>query len=474
MQASRTAALFGACLLVAACGGGGGGDRASAGPAPAPGPGPAPAAITFGAPTVLATAAAALSTPAAAIDSGGVAAVLWAQSGLVPAPGQAPLVAPYVVARENVAASGWSALTQIESAGAGDAASDRLLNLQAAASGVGITSAWLRAPIAGVADRVRSARRQAPSGWDLSTIGAATPPALRSDLVFTGNDAGLQAMAWTELVPGGPQLQLRVRRVGAGGFDWVAPALPVQVNPAAPAGQPALAIDSAGRLLIAWRQGDLTGDVRTRTFDIPTQTYTTELVVDTNQPDMRAPRVAALGVNDFLITWEQSASGVYDLRSKRGTAAGWPQNPLLVDARSESVSDARLLAGPNGTAFVAWQQADTLFASRFSSANGQWTVPVAVGAGLSGVARDLRAGLDGNGNAVLAWTQRGGSGVADLYFATLAAGATAASAATLLESEAGTVEAPTLAVNAAGNAVVAWRQAVSGQTQPNLVARIAR
>ncbi|MCK7501971.1 MAG: hypothetical protein MZW92_77470 [Comamonadaceae bacterium] len=63
------------------------------------------------------------------------------------------------------------------------------------------------------------------------------------------------------------------------------------------------------------------------------------------------------------------------------------------------MSGAQLMVGPNSTALVAWQQADTLFASLWAVATGNWSQPVQVGVGLSGVARNLRAAIDAGGDA---------------------------------------------------------------------------
>jgi hypothetical protein len=273
-----------------------------------------------------------------------------------------------------------------------------------------------------------------------------------------------------EPVNGVPQVQLRTRRIGVA--DWSAPALPVQTDPGIESGQPALAVDANGLVMIAWRRGGANGELRARSFDAITGISGSELTVNPNQLDQRNPRVVAVAANQFVIAWEQLSGGIYDLRATRGSNTSWLANPPAVDARAESVGNARLMAGPNASALVLWQQADTLFASRFSGAN--WSQPVQLGTGLSGVARDLRAGIDGNGNAIAVWTQTGSNGVPDLYFATVTGTAPVASTPTLLESEAGSADSPALGVNAAGGAVVAWLQSVAGQAQPNVVARVAR
>lgn len=97
-----------------------------------------------------------------------------------------------------------------------------------------------------------------------------------------------------------------------------------------------------------------------------------------------------------------------------------------------------------------------------------------VGTGLSGVARDLRAAADANGNAVAVWTQRVGSANADLVYATVTGATPVVSSAALVEVEPGTVAAPAVGMAPGGAAVIAWLQTISGQANPDVIARIFR
>jgi hypothetical protein len=323
---------------------------------------------------------------------------------------------------------------------------------------------------------VRSARRETPTAWSYSNIAAGVTGVTRSELVFAANDAGVQAVAWIEPVNNVPQVTLRVRRIGAGGFDWTTPGA-VQAATSQPASNPALAVDSAGRVMVVWRQvvNASVGELRSRTYDVSSGTYSLELPVQPNQPDMRNPRVIAIGPNQFVAVWEQASGNVYDLRGRAGNASNWIGiSSTAIDTRVEEVSGARLLAGPNDTALVVWQQADGLYASRWAGATGVWGLPAQVGTGLSGVARDLRAAGDATGRAIVVWSQARTSGVKDLYYALVSGGTPDVTQATLLEVAAGTASAPAVAMNAGGAAVVTWLQAISGQTQPDVVARVAR
>ena len=470
-SARLRACLFAAAVAFSAAGCSGSGGVGT--PTPPPPPVPPIGPLAWGSITTLATAPGAIGQPAAAAEASGTLAVLWSQTGVVPRAGDPPLANPYVVVRENTAAAGWATTVLIDTPVAGDAASDRVSLLQSMGSAPALGAVWLRAPAAAATpnDAVRSARRSGASVWDQRTAAAGVSGLARSELTSASNSAGVQALAWVEPVGGVPQVQVRVRAAGA--TDWVAPPLPVQTNATLAGGSPALAIDGQGRVAIVWRQlVNGVGELRSRTLDVGTLLFSSELTVDAGQPDMRNPRLIAYGDNKLLATWEQLAGTVYELRSKPGTQAAWLAGSRRIDSRIESVGGALLRAGPGEAAIALWQQAGLLFASRWASATGNWTLPVQV-PGSSG-AVDLRAGSDASGNTILVWRQPNSLAGFDLVYAVATGVTPTLSSVTLLEVADGSVSAPALAVSGGGAAVVTWLQAVAGPSQPDVVARVLR
>jgi hypothetical protein len=442
-------------MLLASCGGGGGsGGGVIAPPPPAGGP------IAWGPLTTLSANPASPGAPTAAIDGSGLAVVMWGQTG-VPL---APTSNPYLAARTQAATGPWSALELVDNPQSGDGATDQLIDVQALAPATGVLGAWLRITAAG--ERIVASQRES-GGWSAGNV-AAVSAVQRRDLALAANDGGVQVAAWSENVGGVTQIVARIRVPGVGSWS---PLPAVQLN-AIEGTQPAVAVDPNGRVLIVWRQGSgLSGQLFARIYE--SGAFGGVFQIDAAQSDMRAPRAIAYGPNQFLVVWEQANNSAYDLRAKTGNASNWQNASQVIDARAESVLDARLLPGPNGTAFVAWRQAEALFASRW--ALGNWSQPIQVGAGLAGVSRDPRVAISGD-RAILVWVQQPASGVPDLYYATVSGVGTApvTSAAFALETEAGSAGSPTLAVNGAGAAVVSWLQAVPNQTQPRVVARVFR
>ena len=464
-QSPVRAALM-AAALVAGCGGGG--DRGSGVTPP-----PAAGQINWGPPAVLAAAAPNLRAPVAAVNGAGLVVVGWAQSGVA---GGALASNRYVVLRENSAADAWAARVAVDPSAPTDEADELVDELAADARGGPVTLAWRRlAP--GSSDRgVRAATRQAGAAWDLVALPRVPAPGFRSFVVLASGDNGMQALAWTEAAGSVSRIQLRVRRIGSGGFDWFAPTMPVQSDPSASGSQPALAVDPAsGRVMIAWRQDGPTGEVRARVFDPSSGSFTPDFAVDPSQPDTSVPSVVALGGGEFYATWLQNSNGALQLRGKRFTGSAWLATSQRIDNRDDWAARVSLVGGPTGTSWVAWEQGGLLFAARYNPATGNWTHPIPVGASLAGVPQALRAAVDGGGNAVLAWVQRDVGTAEDLYYTTVGSTASVAGPPVLLETEAGPViGALALAVNTTGVAVIAWLQTPANQTQLALIARVAR
>lgn len=452
--AEALAALF-ACAALAACGSGGAPDVGSGTPPPA---GP----VNWGVEQTLATNAVAVSAPTAVFGVNGAAAVLWGQAGL---PNALPGV-PLVGVRESVSGVTFDAVQVVDGLGV-QSPSDTIHELTSSPSATGSAAVWRRTEAQLPGTRLSTVLRGA-NGWGYQAIwGGIAAASDARDLAFAINGAGAQVAVWTELV-GGVRVVRLSRRNGNG--SW---AEPISFSGAG-ADVPAVALDAAGLAMVVWRQG-APGLIRARTFDTASATPGLELPVDATQiaNDGRNPRVVAIGANDFIASWEQAGGGgAYDLRANRGNAAAWLNNPLTVDLSAATVDQARIAAGPTGTAYAVWRQSNTVFLSRFSTGSGLWTAPSQLGVGLTGSSAGPQVAVDGSGNALMAWVQT--AATTDLVYALFTASNASLSSAFPLDSQAGAVSSPSLSMASGGAAVVSWLQAVAGQASPNVLARVFR
>lgn len=458
----RNAALAAvATVFVAACGSGGG--DAGIGLPPAPGP------INWGAVQTLASNPSSVTPPAAVFGANGTVSVLWSQIGM-PVNG-VPSAVPLVGVRENT--TGTTAFTAAESIDETVAfnAMDVISQLRAERSMFGSMAVWPRQQ-AGGNTRLVSAVREA-NGWGVLPIANLPTASFAGELTFVANDAGAQIAVWTEQQMTGERRVVASARRGTGG--WSMPQF-AQANAAATGSQPAVAIDANGVAMIVWREraGSGPGLLRARSYNTATGQFGNPLEVDPGQVanDMRNPRVVALDQGSFVATWEQAGGGAYDLRANTGSAAAWSITPATVEFGAGTVDQSLVVAGPLGTAYAVWRQNNAVFFARF--ATGIWSVAGQVSGSIP--SHTPRVAVDGSGNAVFVWLQTpAGGGVDDLFYATFTASNSAISGAFQLDTEAtGAAASPSLSVAASGAAVVAWLQSVTGQNNPNVVARVFR
>jgi hypothetical protein len=151
------------------------------------------------------------------------------------------------------------------------------------------------------------------------------------------------------------------------------------------------------------------------------------------------------------------------IKARRYAAAsGW--SPTVTVGSPATAGPVAAAIDASGNALVAWSKPTppdlfTIDANRYVPAAG-WGNTVSVSKNAAGAALDAQLATDAQGNALLVWVQRIGDfrTRADLW-ASRFTPAGGWSAPQLLETDdTGTVTEPDIAMNAAGNAVVAWVQ----------------
>lgn len=474
---ARHAGLFAAALVVTLAAGcsSGGGDGGGTSPAPVPPPPPGPPAgpVNFGPPTVLGMNVPAASGPAATIAGNGLATVFWGQTGLV-APGTATAITvPLIGVRDSAPGSAWSALQPVEIALGAYQVGDQLDDLTARQAAA--TSAFLgwRRTLAASA-RLLSVRREA-GAWAteaIPNVGIGVSAA-----VFASNGSGTTAAAWVEAAAGGATVVRASRRPPAG-TSWE-PAFTVQTELNELGSQPAVAVDAAGNLLVVWRQqANANANARIQARFLPSGAgawSAVSLVTDVLSNDARNPQAAPTqNPGEFMVAFEQRALNamLYDVRARRSTGlTTWGPLATLEQDAVNDVAQVRLAANAAGVIFAAWWQNGQIWFNRNSGT--QWATGAVAVSGAIGASRAPQLAVDAGGNAIVAWTQSVGVRD-DAAYAYYAASGTTFSAPVLLEIDDGGVQGLSLAMAASGAAIVAWRQTVSGQAGPDIVARVAR
>lgn len=173
-----------------------------------------------------------------------------------------------------------------------------------------------------------------------------------------------------------------------------------------------------------------------------------------------------------IAVWSQddARAGRYSVWANRLTRGGGWGSATAIESNSiigGQDRDAVLRVAPNGDALVVWRQSAStalnLWSNRFTPGLG-WTGPVVVvaDAGVDQAIGAIDLGMDTSGNAILAWAQNDFVGVGrettvlTKRFSPAGWSGTSSRLAPVDLTTQGYLAAPRLAMNASGDAVVAW------------------
>lgn len=170
-------------------------------------------------------------------------------------------------------------------------------------------------------------------------------------------------------------------------------------------------------------------------------------------------RRVALGAGVLLMALCSAGCGGTGSDAGPGVAEvprSWSDPALLEPVADLEAENHRLVMNARGDAFLVWTYDDgTVWARRFTQAGG-WETPVALKENSLQYAEEPDVAIGPDGNAMAVWTRFEAGGIsvwASRY--TVGAGW---SAPALLEQQALDASAPDVEVDAAGQALVVWRQ----------------
>jgi hypothetical protein len=163
--------------------------------------------------------------------------------------------------------------------------------------------------------------------------------------------------------------------------------------------------------------------------------------------------------NAFAI-WVQNGGGSYpDIWTNRYVAStGW-ELPTLMENSDTNVGVPSVAAQDNGNAIAVWPQTDgirdSIWASRYVVGTG-WSTPVLIETDNAGHAYAPSVAIDASGNAIAVWHQY--DGVRNNIWANRYVAGGGWGTATLIETSTESASYPLIAVNGGGDAIVVWDQ----------------
>jgi len=205
--------------------------------------------------------------------------------------------------------------------------------------------------------------------------------------------------------------------------------------------------------------GGAAGSAPHKGWSVPT------LIEDFNGGNTAAPRVAVNAMGVAVATWsEQEQDQVtYNLRSNRydplSKRWGSPQSLIVLGTPAGSWIPSSVAVDVTGNVAAVWQQqTGAIRANCYDATSSSWGVDQPIAAEGTYDASAPGVAMDAAGNAVAVWRAFGDLRY-NIYASRYDAQSKAWDAARLLETaSAGFASFPSVAVNAAGNAVAVWDQ----------------
>jgi len=233
---------------------------------------------------------------------------------------------------------------------------------------------------------------------------------------------------------------------------------------------PSVALDADGDFVVAWQSlvaGNLV--IRARRFDARGVAQGEEFAVHaTSGDDHSAPAVAIDADGDFVVVWESSLNGSYEIRARRFAAGGVAlDREITVNTLTASSQRAPSVAiDADGDFVVAWRSniagSFEIRAQRFTAGGVAQGDELAVNARKAGDQLAPSVAIDADGDFVVAW-ENAWEGDFAIRARRFTAGGVAQGGDFEIDPEgAGEQFSPAVAMDADGDFVVAWQSKIAG------------
>lgn len=175
---------------------------------------------------------------------------------------------------------------------------------------------------------------------------------------------------------------------------------------------PQVAVDATGRALVVWYRLSGPGgpaDIWAEVYQ-PGLGWQGEGTLESMDGDARYPVVSVGGDGTFQVAWQHtpigSPAGIWATRYQPGV--GW-SGPLQISQGASAAYSPALASDGYGNALLAWEQLGTsgyyeVQASRYSAV-GTWAAPVVLGASTGAHSYNTRVAMDPAGNGMVAWNR---------------------------------------------------------------------
>jgi hypothetical protein len=184
----------------------------------------------------------------------------------------------------------------------------------------------------------------------------------------------------------------------------------------------------------------------------------TAALLESLDADAYSAQIGVDGSGNAIAVWTQSDGSVNNTYANRYVAgSGW-EGAVAIDSETGDTYSAQIAVDSSGNAMAVWRQddgsADNVYANRYVAGSG-WEGAVAIESDAGDVYVPQIA-VDDSGNAMAVWRQSDGTNY-NVYANRYEAGS-GWEGAVAIESDTGNVYEPRIAVDGSGNAMAVWRQ----------------
>jgi hypothetical protein len=234
---------------------------------------------------------------------------------------------------------------------------------------------------------------------------------------------------------------------------------------------PTISIDGIGNFVIAWADHrNLSGDIYFQQFTNTgvTQGVNTKANDDYKATNQLSPAIAMDADGNFVIVWEDTRNGNYDIYFQRYNNDGVTQGINIKandDALNAIQESAAISMDGNGNFVIVWRDKrngnyDIYFQMYNSNGVGVGINTKANDDALNAIQESAAISMDGNGNFVIVWRDNRNYNY-DIYYQRYDSSGVAIGTNIKANDDAGNESQhnPTISIDASGNFVIAWMDA---------------
>jgi hypothetical protein len=403
--------------------------------------------------------------PQVSVDDGGNAIAIWVEDN-----GSGSGYFDIWVRRYTAADSTWGTATMIgPGAGfniGGILGGDPQISFDSDGNAV---AAWARIDGSGGDNEIMASRYTvADDTWSVvAAIGASRGQVRVPQFGFDGS--GNAIAVWEHQETGNNIYSVRSSQFSAVDNTW-SPAVYLE-NELLSARDPQIAVDTSGNAIAVWQQrtddGLFTYDIQVSRYTIADDTWSAPQSIRNNPPFVSfLPQITMDSGGDAIVVWEQRDPGQdFQIWTNRFTVAdGTWGTPMSIDAGTGDAYNAQIDVDAGGNVISVWQQRtvagnDTyeILVSRYTVADGLWGTPTRIDTA-AGLVSLPQIAVDAAGNATVVWEQDDGTGIYDVRSSRFSLIDGNWSLPVVVDTGAGTIFGPQISVNDSGIAVTVWEQ----------------